>query len=59
MKCDTCQQETQIVMRVVVAKGYNRALARPVFNCPACFEQKEQRKPYRATQRGTGRSETA
>ena len=33
-----------MVMRVVVAKGYNRSLARPLFNCPACFEQKEQSK---------------
>jgi len=32
------------VMRVVVDKGYNRSLARPLFNCPACFEKKEQLK---------------
>jgi hypothetical protein len=44
MKCDTCKQEAQIIMRVVIAKGYNRALAHPVFNCPACFEKKEQSK---------------
>ena len=41
MKCDTCKQESPVVMRVVVAKGYNRSLARPLFNCPNCFEQKE------------------
>lgn len=40
MKCDTCKRESAIVLRVVIAKGYNRALARPIFNCPACFEQK-------------------
>jgi len=32
-------------MRVVVAKDYNRALARPLYNCPSCFEKKEQSKP--------------
>ena len=34
-------------MRVVIAKDYNRALARPLFNCPACFEKKEQGKSER------------
>ena len=31
-------------MRVVVAKAYNRALARPLYNCPSCFEKKEQQR---------------
>lgn len=44
MRCDTCKQETPLVMRVVVSKGYNRTLARPLFNCPACFEKKEESK---------------
>jgi len=44
MRCDTCQQESPTVMRVVVDKDYNRSLARPIFNCPACFEKKEQSK---------------
>ena len=44
MRCDTCQQESDSVMRVVVAKGYNRSLARPLYNCPDCFEKKEQTK---------------
>ena len=42
MTCDTCKQESPVVMRVVIAKGYNRALSRPVFNCPSCYEKKEQ-----------------
>lgn len=42
MKCDTCKQEAPIVMRVVIDKDYNRALARPLYNCPACFEKKNQ-----------------
>lgn len=48
MRCDTCQEESPVVMRVVVAKGYNRALARPMFNCPKCFEKKEQSKREKA-----------
>jgi len=44
MRCDTCKQESPVVMRVVIAKDYNRALARPLFNCPSCFEKKEQGK---------------
>ena len=44
MKCDTCKQESAMVMRVVIAKHYNRSLARPLFNCPNCFEKKERTK---------------
>lgn len=42
MRCDTCKQEAAVVKRVVIDKDYNRALARPLYNCPACFEKKEQ-----------------
>ena len=42
MRCDTCKQESEMILRVVIAKDYNRSLARPLFNCPACFEKKEQ-----------------
>lgn len=44
MRCDSCQRDTETVLRVMVAKGYNRSLARPLFNCPDCFEKKEQSK---------------
>ena len=47
MRCDTCKQESHIVKRVVVDKGYNRSLSRPLFNCPACYDKKEQRKQVR------------
>ena len=47
MRCDTCKKESAVVMRLVVAKGYNRAMARPLYNCPACFEHKESAKPYK------------
>lgn len=39
-------------MRVVIAKDYNRSMSRPIFNCPSCFDQKEQSKD-RATKRRT------
>lgn len=35
-----------MVLRVVIAKDYDRSLARPLFNCPACFEKKEQSSKY-------------
>ena len=40
LKCDTCGKETAVVSRVVVDAGYNRANARPVYNCPECYEKK-------------------
>ena len=40
MICDTCGKETDTVSRVVIDKGYNRANARPLYNCPDCFEKK-------------------
>ena len=46
MRCDTCGKDSESVLRVVIAKDYNRSLARPIFNCPDCFEKKEQVKPY-------------
>lgn len=48
MRCETCKQESPVIMRVVVARDYNRALARAVYNCPACFEKKEQSKQQAA-----------
>lgn len=45
MTCDTCKRESDVILRVVISKGYNRALARPIFNCPDCFEKKERAKP--------------
>ena len=47
MKCDTCKQESDMVLRVVIAKDYNRSLARPIFNCQKCFERKEQSKGFK------------
>lgn len=44
MRCDTCKKDVPVVMRVVVAKDYNRILSRPLYNCPACFEKKEEAK---------------
>ena len=52
MRCDTCKRESQLLMRVVIAKGYNRTLARPIFNCSECFEKKEQVKQITPTPGG-------
>lgn len=52
MRCDTCKQEHDVVMRVVVSKDYDRSLARPLYNCPACFEKKEQAKDARGFESG-------
>jgi hypothetical protein len=40
LKCDTCGKSTPRVSRVVVDAGYNRANARPLYNCPECYEKK-------------------
>jgi uncharacterized Zn finger protein len=44
MKCDTCGKEVKEVKRVVVDRGYDRALAKPLYNCPECYEKKERAK---------------
>jgi hypothetical protein len=46
MRCDTCHKETEEVSRVVVFVGYNRSLAKALYNCPACFSKKERTKSY-------------
>jgi hypothetical protein len=51
LRCDTCGRISTEVKRVVVDSGYNRANARPLYNCPECYEAKcRQRDPA-----GTGR----
>lgn len=40
LKCDTCGKLTPQVSRVVVDSGYNRANARPLYNCPECYARK-------------------
>ncbi len=47
MQCDTCKQESPIVLRVVVAKDYNRTLAKPIFNCQDCFDKKQKARQVR------------
>lgn len=41
MKCDTCSKETPEVRRVVIDAGYDRTLARAMYNCPECYDKKE------------------
>ena len=52
MRCDTCKRDSPLLLRVVIAKDYNRALARPIFNCSECFEKKEQAKQGTKTSGG-------
>ena len=40
MKCDTCGKDVPEVRRVVVDSNYDRLLAKPLYNCPACYEKK-------------------
>ncbi|MFH0732566.1 MAG: hypothetical protein V2A72_06565 [Candidatus Omnitrophota bacterium] len=40
MKCDTCYKETDVVKRVVVDSGYDKTLAKPMYNCSSCYEEK-------------------
>ena len=49
MQCDACKRESDVILRVVIAKDYNRALSRPIFSCPECFERKERMKADSAT----------
>ena len=40
MRCDTCGKEANAVKRVVVDSGYDRTLAKAMYNCPDCYEAK-------------------
>jgi hypothetical protein len=40
LRCDTCGALTPRVSRVVIDRGYDRSNARPLWNCPDCFERK-------------------
>ena len=41
LRCDTCGRLTASVSRVVIDQGYDRSNARPLWNCPECYEKKE------------------
>ena len=41
LRCDTCGRRTPIVSRVVIDEGYDRSNARPLWNCPECYAEKE------------------
>ena len=45
MRCDTCGKETKEVRRVIVDTGYDRTLAKPLYNCPECYEKKLKDRP--------------
>lgn len=44
MKCDTCGKEVKEVKRVMVDLGYDRSLAKALYNCAECYEKKEEAK---------------
>ncbi len=44
MKCDTCGKESTEVKRVVLDAGYDRTLAKALYNCPDCYQKKEDTK---------------
>ncbi|HEX2998724.1 MAG TPA: hypothetical protein VHR86_00540 [Armatimonadota bacterium] len=48
MKCDTRGKESARLARVVIDQGYNRSMAKPLWNCPECFEKKEQARRSKA-----------
>ena len=54
MKCDTCGKEVKEVRRVMVDTGYDRTLARALYNCPECYEKKELTKKSRDKSKGQG-----
>ncbi len=41
MRCDTCGKEVNEVRRVIVDTGYDRTLAKALYNCAECFQKKE------------------
>lgn len=48
MKCDTCGKDVKEVKRVVVDSGYDRTMAKPLYNCPDCYRKKEDSKKNRS-----------
>ena len=44
MKCDTCGKEVKEVKRVIVDTGYDRTLAKALYNCAECYEKKDRAK---------------
>ena len=54
MRCDTCGKEVKEVSRVVVDEGYDRTLARALYNCPECYAKKEEAKSKARPKPGMG-----
>lgn len=52
MRCDTCGKESKEVRRVVVDQGYDRTLARAMYNCPECYAKKERQRALGQDQSG-------
>lgn len=53
MKCDTCGKECERLARVVIDRGYDRSMAKPLWNCAECFEKKECERVRRSGERAS------
>ena len=40
LTCDTCQNKSDALYRVVLDKDYNAITKRPMWNCKECYERK-------------------
>ena len=40
LTCDTCQNKSDALYRVVIDKDYNAIIKRPMWNCKECYEKK-------------------
>jgi len=54
LRCDTCGRPSAIVSRVFVDEGYDRSNARPLWNCPECYEEKLARRQTTDDRQGEG-----
>lgn len=58
IRCDTCGKEVVVVARVVIDTGYNRSLSKPIYNCPECFQKKEQQRMTEIQTKNNSKSES-
>ena len=40
LTCDTCQNKSDALYRVVLDKDYNAIIKHPMWNCKECYEKK-------------------
>jgi uncharacterized Zn finger protein len=59
IQCDTCGKEVREVARVVIDSGYNRTLNKPIYNCPECFQKKEQQRLAEIQEKNNSKPESS